>query len=45
LDDLTVDRVIGWRPDIVLVAGPPLYLDRLSEAACKTAWRNAVRLA
>ena len=45
LDDPTVDQVIDWRPDIVLVAGPPLYLDRLSNAARETAWRNAVRLA
>lgn len=45
LDDSTVDQVIGWRPDIVLAAGPPLYLNRLSNAARETAWRNAVRLA
>jgi hypothetical protein len=23
-----VDRVLDWRPDIVLAAGPPLYLDQ-----------------
>jgi hypothetical protein len=45
LDDPTIDQVIGWRPDIILAAGPPLYLDRLSKAARETAWRNAVRLA
>lgn len=45
LDDPTVDQVIDWRPDIVLAAGPPIYLDRLSNAERETAWRNAVRLA
>jgi predicted metallo-beta-lactamase superfamily hydrolase len=45
LDDTTVDKVIGWRPDIVLAAGPPLYLDQLSKAKRKSAWENAVRLA
>lgn len=37
--------MIGWRPDIVLAAGPPLYLDRLSNSVRETAWRHAVRLA
>lgn len=45
LDDATVDQVIDWRPDIVLAAGPPLYLDRLSYTEREAAWRNAVRLA
>lgn len=45
LDDATVDSVISWQPDIVLAAGPPLYLDRLSEAEVERAWNNAVRLA
>ncbi|MFO7593073.1 MAG: hypothetical protein R6X15_03380 [Pseudomonadota bacterium] len=45
LDDATVDQLIAWRPDIVLAAGPPLYLERLSKAARKIAWNNAVRLA
>lgn len=45
LDDPTVDRVIDWQPDIVLAAGPPLYLDRLSKAGRKRARCNAVRLA
>jgi predicted metallo-beta-lactamase superfamily hydrolase len=45
LDGPTVDRVIDFRPDIVLAAGPPLYLDRLSKAERKSAWENAVRLA
>jgi predicted metallo-beta-lactamase superfamily hydrolase len=45
LDDATVDRIIDWRPDIVLAAGPPLYLDRLNKAGRERAWDNAVRLA
>jgi len=45
LDGPTVDRVIDFRPDIVLAAGPPLYLDQLSKAERKSAWENAVRLA
>ncbi|BAZ93650.1 selenocysteine protein [Thiohalobacter thiocyanaticus] len=45
LDASTIDLLIDWRPDIVLAAGPPLYLDRLSNALRDTAWRNAVRLA
>jgi len=45
LDDPTVDQVIDWQPDIVLAAGPPLYLDRLSLAERHRAWDNAVRLA
>jgi len=45
LDAPTVNRVIDWQPDIVLAAGPPLYLDRLSTTKRKSAWENAVRLA
>jgi predicted metallo-beta-lactamase superfamily hydrolase len=45
LDDPTVDRVISWQPDVVLAAGPPLYLGRLSDAETERAWNNAVRLA
>ena len=45
LDDATVDKVISWQPTIVLAAGPPLYLDRLSDAEIERAWNNAVRLA
>ena len=45
LDNPTVDRVIDWQPDIVLAAGPPLYLDRLSKIERECAWHNALRLA
>ncbi|MGD8619616.1 MAG: hypothetical protein PVH54_10585 [Gammaproteobacteria bacterium] len=45
LDDATVDRIIDWRPDIMLAAGPPLYLDRLNRAERERARDNALRLA
>ena len=45
LDDSTVSKVISWQPDIVLAAGPPLYLDRLNDTEIERAWNNAVRLA
>jgi hypothetical protein len=45
LDDVAVDRVIDWRPDVVLAAGPPLYRDRLGTSGRERAWRNAERLA
>lgn len=45
LDEPTVDRVINWLPDIVLAAGPPLYLDQLSKVKRECAWHNALRLA
>jgi predicted metallo-beta-lactamase superfamily hydrolase len=44
LDATTVDRVIDWGPDIVLAAGPPLYLDRLGRVGREHAWGNAMRL-
>lgn len=37
LDDATVDQVFDWQPDIILAAGPPLYLHRLSNTARKKA--------
>jgi len=45
LDDSTVDKVINWQPDIVLAAGPPLYLSQLGKEERECAWDNAVRLA
>jgi predicted metallo-beta-lactamase superfamily hydrolase len=45
LDDRTIDKVIGWRPDIVLAAGPPLYLAQLNNTEREAARDNAVRLA
>ncbi len=45
LDDQTVDKIIDWRPDILLAAGPPLYLNRLNNTERDKAWNNAQRLA
>ena len=45
LDEQTVDMIIWWRPDIVLAAGPPLYLEQLSKEDRHQAWNNALRLA
>ena len=45
LDDGTVDLVLEWQPDILLVGGPPLYLEQLSLELRNQAWQNAVRLA
>jgi predicted metallo-beta-lactamase superfamily hydrolase len=45
LDGQTVDTIIRWQPDIVLAAGPPLYLEQLSKEDRRQAWNNALRLA
>lgn len=45
LDEGAVRQVIDWRPDIVLAAGPPLYLNRLSPGDEERACRNALRIA
>lgn len=45
LDGETVDRIIEWRPDIVLAAGPPLYLEQLGKKERHQAWNNALHLA
>ena len=37
--------ILGWRPDIALVGGPPLYLSHLSPEKRAVAWANAERLA
>ncbi|MBN1930258.1 MAG: MBL fold metallo-hydrolase [Desulfobacterales bacterium] len=44
LDDYTVSQILFWKPNIILAAGPPLYLQRLSELQLNTAWKNAIRL-
>lgn len=44
LDDGAIDLILAWQPDIVLAAGPPLYLDRLVQDERERAWRNALRL-
>ena len=45
LNGEAVTLILAWRPDIVLVGGPPLYLPWLSPKLRKTAWQNARRLA
>ena len=40
-----VEAILQWQPDVVLAAGPPLYLERLGESALADAWGNALRLA
>ncbi len=44
LDEHAVDQIIAWRPTVVLVSGPPLYLTCVDAAARDSAWVNAVRL-
>lgn len=45
LDAPTVETILDWKPDVVLAAGPPLYLGRLSAEERALAWENALRLA
>lgn len=45
LDSVTVDFIIAWQADIVLAAGPPLYLERLTDELRTVAWENGLRLA
>lgn len=45
LDPATVDFIIAWQADIVLAAGPPLYLETLTDELRTVAWQNALRLA
>ena len=45
LDSATIDFIIAWQADIVLAAGPPLYIETLSEELRTAAWENGLRLA
>jgi predicted metallo-beta-lactamase superfamily hydrolase len=45
LDAATVDFIIAWQPDIVLAAGPPLYIETLPDEQRTLAWENGLRLA
>jgi len=46
LDSKAVSLILDWRPDIALVGGPPLYLDkRIGGRQRRMAWENAQRLA
>jgi len=45
LNDAAVLKILEWRPDIVFVDGPPLYLSkRLFKKQIEKAWHNAIRL-
>jgi len=48
LEDAAIEQILAWQPQIVLAAGPPLYLsDRgvLTQQQCQQAWNNTLRLA
>jgi len=45
LDSEAIDFVTAWQPDILLAAGPPLYLESLTETLRTVAWENSLRLA
>jgi hypothetical protein len=45
LDRASVEFIIAWQADIVLAAGPPLYLETLSTDLRAVAWDNALLLA
>lgn len=45
LNNAAVLKILDWRPDIVFVDGPPLYLSkRLSKKQIEKAWHNAIQL-
>ena len=45
LDNRPVLQILDWQPNIVLVSGPPIYLEHITEAKREKAWRNAIQLA
>ncbi len=45
LNEKAVTLILAWQPDIVLAAGPPLYLAKLSAQQRRQAWKNGLRLA
>ena len=45
LYDDSISYIINWKPDIVLVSGPPLYLPYLTPEQKERAHYNAIRLA
>ena len=44
LNDESIAQILSWQPDIALVGGPPIYLDKLSESQVKKTWYNAKKL-
>jgi len=46
LDEQTIQQILDWRPNIVLVSGPPLYrFSSSSKTQRDKAWKNAMELA
>lgn len=45
LDERTIEKILLWNPDIVFAAGPPLYLQVLTDPLRRLAWENGLRLA
>jgi len=45
LDEMTIEKILLWNPDIVFAAGPPLYLQALTGPLRRKAWENGLRLA
>jgi predicted metallo-beta-lactamase superfamily hydrolase len=44
-DDRAVTLILNWQPDIVLVAGPPIYRSQHLRKETEKAWKNALHLA
>ncbi|MBN1366134.1 MAG: hypothetical protein JW976_15120 [Syntrophaceae bacterium] len=46
LDEETTEKILNWKPDIVLVSGPPLYhyTSSLHQMQRELAWKNAKKL-
>jgi predicted metallo-beta-lactamase superfamily hydrolase len=45
LERSPIEQILAWKPDVVLVSGPPLYLRHLSSRKRKKARENALILA
>ncbi len=45
LDDIIIDKILFWQPDILFVSGPPLYLKVMTNTLQTKAWENGLRLA
>ena len=45
LDEMTIEKILLWNPDIVFAAGPPIYLQALTSPLRRKAWENGLRLA
>lgn len=44
LNTESIEKIIEWKPDTVLLSGPPLYLNRLSHQQRESARSNAILL-